>query len=134
MDCLAMALHCVHMTSSFEDALLRAANLCGDADTVAAVVGQLAGAMYGESAIPKLWLQHISRWDTGDIRVRACLLFGLDAPVAPGTHEQPDGVSWTTVESAVNEEVCVTAETASPMPLACECGRGFANTTLLQLH
>ena len=46
-----MALHCVWTTSSFSAAVLKAANMCGDADTVAAVVGQVAGAIYGASAI-----------------------------------------------------------------------------------
>jgi ADP-ribosylglycohydrolase len=37
---------------SFRDALLRAVNLGDDADTTGAVCGQLAGAHWGESAIP----------------------------------------------------------------------------------
>eukprot|EP00919_Chromeraceae_sp_WS-2016_P001881 GHVR01004506.1.p1 GENE.GHVR01004506.1~~GHVR01004506.1.p1 ORF type:complete len:322 (+),score=29.95 GHVR01004506.1:453-1418(+) len=39
MDALAMALHCVHSTSSFKDAVLKAASMRGDADTVAAITG-----------------------------------------------------------------------------------------------
>lgn len=42
-------------TTSFEDAVIRAANLGHDADTVAAVCGSLAGAHYGYSAIPSRW-------------------------------------------------------------------------------
>jgi ADP-ribosyl-[dinitrogen reductase] hydrolase len=42
-------------TESFEDAVIRAANLGDDADTVAAVCGALAGAYYGYSAIPDRW-------------------------------------------------------------------------------
>ena len=42
-------------TSSFEDALIQAVNLGGDADTVGAVVGALAGAAYGIEAIPQRW-------------------------------------------------------------------------------
>lgn len=37
MDNLAMALHCVHSTDSFRAATLKAANMCGDADSVCAV-------------------------------------------------------------------------------------------------
>jgi ADP-ribosyl-[dinitrogen reductase] hydrolase len=36
--------------------VLLAANLAGDADTVAAITGQLAGALYGRDAIPSAWL------------------------------------------------------------------------------
>jgi ADP-ribosyl-[dinitrogen reductase] hydrolase len=39
-------------SSNFEEAILTAANLGNDADTVAAVVGQISGAVWGFSAIP----------------------------------------------------------------------------------
>jgi ADP-ribosyl-[dinitrogen reductase] hydrolase len=42
-------------TTSFEDAVVRAANLGDDADTVAAVCGALAGCYYGYSEIPARW-------------------------------------------------------------------------------
>lgn len=42
-------------TESYEDAVVRAANLGDDADSVAAVCGALAGAYYGYSAIPQRW-------------------------------------------------------------------------------
>jgi ADP-ribosyl-[dinitrogen reductase] hydrolase len=42
-------------TESYEEAVVRAANLGDDADTVAAVCGALAGAYYGYSAIPRKW-------------------------------------------------------------------------------
>ena len=53
---LEAALWCVARTSSFAGAVLLAANLGEDADTTAAVTGQLAGALYGLSAIPQEWL------------------------------------------------------------------------------
>jgi ADP-ribosyl-[dinitrogen reductase] hydrolase len=43
-------------TDSFEEAIIQVTNLGGDADTVAAVTGALAGAAYGLGAIPKRWL------------------------------------------------------------------------------
>ncbi len=43
-------------TESYEQAVLKAANLGDDADTTAAVCGQLAGAFYGASGIPQRWL------------------------------------------------------------------------------
>ena len=40
--------------------MLLAANLACDADTVAAVTGQLAGALYGVSGIPDRWLNRLA--------------------------------------------------------------------------
>ena len=40
---------------SFEEAVISAANMGGDADTIAAITGGLAGAYYGYDAIPERW-------------------------------------------------------------------------------
>ena len=54
-----LATHCalaVFMgAGSFADAVIRAVNLGGDADTVGAITGSLAGAYWGATAIPPLW-------------------------------------------------------------------------------
>ena len=42
-------------TTNFRDAVLLAANLGDDADTTAAITGQLAGALYGASGVPATW-------------------------------------------------------------------------------
>jgi len=42
---------------------LKAVNLGGDTDTVAAVAGGLAGMFYGVDAIPKEWLNRLARLD-----------------------------------------------------------------------
>lgn len=55
MDCLEAALWAFWSTDSFEEAVLAAANLGDDADTTAAVCGQLAGAFYGIEGIPQTW-------------------------------------------------------------------------------
>jgi ADP-ribosyl-[dinitrogen reductase] hydrolase len=57
--CLEAALWSFASTDSFEAAILRAANLGDDADTTAAVCGQIAGAHYGESDIPPRWLERL---------------------------------------------------------------------------
>ena len=57
VDSLEAALWCFHQTSTFEAAILQAANLGDDADTTAAICGQIAGAYYGESGIPAKWLE-----------------------------------------------------------------------------
>ena len=56
LDTLEAALWCVARTHSFEAAAMEAVNLGGDADTIGAVAGQLAGALYGVSAIPPRWV------------------------------------------------------------------------------
>ena len=53
---LQAALWAFETTSSFEDGMIAAVNLGGDADTIGAVYGQIAGAFYGYDAIPERWL------------------------------------------------------------------------------
>ncbi len=53
---LEAAIWCLHNTASFREAILEAANLGDDADTTAAIVGQMAGAFYGVEGIPGDWL------------------------------------------------------------------------------
>jgi len=57
---LEAALWSVARTGDFESAVLLAANLADDADTVAAVTGQLAGALHGLSGIPDRWLDRLA--------------------------------------------------------------------------
>ena len=57
---LEAALWSVARTADFRGAVLLAANLACDADTVAAVTGQLAGALYGLSGIPDRWLDRLA--------------------------------------------------------------------------
>ena len=58
---LEAAVWSVANTDSFEDALVLAVNLAHDADTVGAVTGQIAGALYGYSAIPSRWLSVLAK-------------------------------------------------------------------------
>ena len=57
---LEAALWSVAESDDYRGAVLLAANLGDDADTVAAVAGQLAGALYGRSAIPPDWLAKLA--------------------------------------------------------------------------
>jgi ADP-ribosyl-[dinitrogen reductase] hydrolase len=57
VDSLEAALWCFRRTHSYRDAILAAVNLGDDADTTAAVCGQLAGAYYGVNGIPGHWLK-----------------------------------------------------------------------------
>ena len=74
---LEAALWCVYHTDNFRDAVLLAANLGDDADTVAAVTGQIAGALYGISGIPESWLQKLA-WRES-LLTKASKLFALGA-------------------------------------------------------
>ncbi|MYM31814.1 ADP-ribosylglycohydrolase family protein [Duganella sp. CY15W] len=68
---LEAALWCFFTTGSFEAAVLRAANLGEDADTTAAIAGQLAGAYYGIEAIPPSWLAPLAmREEIDDMATR----------------------------------------------------------------
>lgn len=55
-DTLHHALISFIRTDSFADCLIRAVNLGGDADTIGAVAGGLAGVYYGFEAIPAEWI------------------------------------------------------------------------------
>ncbi len=59
-ETLEAALWAVGSSATFEQALISAVNLGDDADTVGAVTGALAGAKWGESAIPKRWLEPLA--------------------------------------------------------------------------
>lgn len=55
------ALWAFHTTDTFEDGVLKAVNLGDDADTTAAIYGQLAGAYYGIEGIPKKWVDGVAK-------------------------------------------------------------------------
>ena len=67
---LEAALWCFQRTESYAEAVLMAVNLGDDADTTAAICGQLAGAFYGLSGIPAAWRERVSHYallqDTAD--------------------------------------------------------------------
>lgn len=52
---LALARWAFGSTTNFRDGALRAVNLGGHSDVIGAVYGQLAGAFYGLSAVPRGW-------------------------------------------------------------------------------
>ncbi|MFA6075568.1 MAG: ADP-ribosylglycohydrolase family protein [Negativicutes bacterium] len=59
VDSLGCALNSLRATDSFETAVVAAVNLGGNANTIGAITGGLAGALYGYSAIPKKWLEQL---------------------------------------------------------------------------
>lgn len=63
VDTLEAAVHCLLGTDHYADCVLTAVNLGEDTDTVAAVAGGLAGALYGYDAIPREWKEALLRRD-----------------------------------------------------------------------
>lgn len=61
IDTLESSLWCLLNSSSYSEAVLKAVNLGGDADTTAAVTGGLAGIYYGVENIPQKWMNQIAR-------------------------------------------------------------------------
>lgn len=59
VDTLEAAIWCLLTTANYKDCVLKAVNLGDDTDTVAAVAGGLAGAMYGIDGIPKQWKEKL---------------------------------------------------------------------------
>ena len=49
------ALHCLYHTEDLKSAIVMAVNMGGDTDTIGAITGGLAGALYGFSRIPVIW-------------------------------------------------------------------------------
>lgn len=71
-DDTSMALWCCWRSRSPEEAILMAANLGDDADTTAAIAGQVAGALHGVEALPAHWLARLHQ--AGEIDHLACAL------------------------------------------------------------
>ncbi len=70
---LEASLWSVGRSGNFAQAVLAAANLGEDADTTAAITGQLAGALHGATGIPVKWLDRLAWHDR--IRAMANTLF-----------------------------------------------------------
>jgi ADP-ribosylglycohydrolase len=64
IDCLECALWAFYTTDDFAAGALKVVNLGGDADTAGAVYGQIAGAFYGETAIPESWRSKLAMKET----------------------------------------------------------------------
>lgn len=60
---LEAALWCFYHGDDFAQTILLAANLGDDADTTAAIAGQLAGAWYGINGIPESWRRKLWQYD-----------------------------------------------------------------------
>ncbi|MFD9328542.1 ADP-ribosylglycohydrolase family protein [Streptomyces sp. NPDC060065] len=77
--CLGSAVWSLRTTGSYEQAVRAAIDLGGDTDTVAAVTGALAGAVYGANAIPARWTEplHVPLPGSGGRILRSAELTAL---------------------------------------------------------
>lgn len=101
---LEAALWAFHATDNFRDALLLAVNLGGDADTVGAVCGQLAGAFYGYEGIPEEWrvglyhekemvtvAERLQQGPTWEIPLKEALIQNWPADVTSSVYRRLEG-------------------------------------------
>ena len=110
IDALEAALWALRTTSTFEDGVLAAVNLGDDADTTAAIYGQLAGAIHGLEGIPERWRAKLHRGD--EIVAMADALYDLDhsrPALARYAHVRPTRV----VECRTSEEVAEAIRSAN---------------------
>jgi ADP-ribosyl-[dinitrogen reductase] hydrolase len=63
VDSLQTALHDAVFAESAEDAIVTAVNRGGDADTIGAITGAVAGARFGAQDLPERWLSSIDERD-----------------------------------------------------------------------
>ena len=61
IDTLESVIYCLETTYNYKDSVLKAVNLGGDTDTIAAVCGGLSGIYYGFDSIPIDWLNQIPK-------------------------------------------------------------------------
>ncbi|MFF2408011.1 ADP-ribosylglycohydrolase family protein [Streptomyces sp. NPDC058092] len=86
--CLGTALWALRTTHTYENALAAAVDVGGDTDTVAAVTGGLAGALYGLGAIPARWSEplHVPLPGYGDRVLRTPDLVDLAGQLDRASH------------------------------------------------
>ena len=111
----------------FEDGVLAAVNLGDDADTTAAIFGQLAGAIYGRRRHPRALAR--ARCTAGDeILALADALYDLDAsrPAIARFAHRPPAAAWS--QCATPEEVAGGARAGA----AAGAARGAQRRALLR--
>lgn len=77
VETLRAVFQALFATDEFEGALIDVVNRGGDADTTGAILGMIAGALYGLESIPKRWLNALDRPTADACRDQAVELLRL---------------------------------------------------------
>jgi ADP-ribosyl-[dinitrogen reductase] hydrolase len=62
-EALAIAIYCTLVADTPEQGIVLAVNHSGDSDSTGAITGNLLGALHGESALPRRWLDQVELKD-----------------------------------------------------------------------
>jgi len=89
VDTVQTVLHYLTLHSDFEDALIATVNQGDDADTTGALVGMLAGARCGATALPQRWLQRLQTDTVQAITEQTHGLLALAQSLKAGNHLKP---------------------------------------------
>jgi len=147
IDGLAVALHSVYHSRSFGETIETCVNHLGDADSTAAIAGQIAGAFYGWKKIESPFKEQMNRWDMGEIALRAAFLSLGPATTAENKDVEQSATSGTSETGVSADESdplpgidedceCDAEAPASPRPLPALSGssRGNAATDAVMVH
>ena len=77
VETLRAVFQALFATDGFESALVDVVNRGGDSDTTGAILGMIAGALYGPEAIPKRWVSALESAVADDCRDQAIRLLRL---------------------------------------------------------
>jgi ADP-ribosyl-[dinitrogen reductase] hydrolase len=77
VETLRAVFQALFATADFEATLIDVVNRGGDADTTGAILGMIAGALYGADTIPRRWLRALDRTVTNDCAAQAKALIAL---------------------------------------------------------
>ncbi len=90
VDTLRAVFQALFATDSFESALIDVANRGGDSDTTGAILGMIAGALYGADAIPERWMSALDQ-EIGQACVeQAWALLSLSPYMNPTAADRPN--------------------------------------------
>jgi ADP-ribosyl-[dinitrogen reductase] hydrolase len=73
MHTLEACVWCFMNSNNYSQAVLKAVNLGGDTDTIAALTGALAATFYGSAQIPVEWITRIQRGDELEVFIKDCI-------------------------------------------------------------
>lgn len=107
VDTVQTVLHSLHHATSAEEAIVTAVNQGDDADTTGALVGMLAGALWGAHSLPPRWMKRLQRdtvhaitEQTRQLLTLADALAGAMAGASAPHTPAPTG-AWPPADSAV---------------------------------